>query len=734
LSRFLVIRPNDTTPTAPGPAQTPRERGPGPSRCSTLCPVPLLSATNLNHAFGNTVILEGCSLSIEPGDRIGIVGRNGTGKSTLLKMLVGRIKPDSGEVLAAKGVRVGYLSQDPDLDPADTLRGAAEAGFAELHRLHQEQHELYELMATATGDALDRVMKQQIEIEKRIEAAGGYAIDHKVEQVLHGLGFTDEQFEVKVSGLSGGQKGRVALGRLLLESPDVLLLDEPTNHLDLAGRLWLEDFLNDEFNGAVLMISHDRYLLDNVVKKIVEVEQGRLIDYPGNYEAFRETRALRRLTMHRAYEKQQDRFRKEEEYIRRFKAGQRAKQAQGRLAKLDREKETETLERPMELASFSMNLKASDRSGDNVVIARGISKSYTNAEGQTKVLFKDLDVLIKRGERWGIIGPNGAGKTTLINVLLGNVAPDTGSVRLGSNVKLGYYRQLHEHIPADLSVWRYLQGVIQKEHPGSQMSEQQARNLGGAFLFSGDEQERDLGTLSGGERSRAVLAGLLASAKNLLVLDEPTNHLDIQSAERLEQAMSLGDEDSVKQGGYDGTVLLISHDRAFIDATCDNLLVFDGEGNVRPFVGNYTDWHEKELEKAKAQAKAAEEAKRAKDQQEKARRAAEEQKKKAQEAAAAAKPKAPGGGNSAGGKPAGGNSTGGSWAAANNPLAKMKPEQLEKKIEQTQSRIKQIDDDLAKPEVWRDPAKCQKLGEERTKLVQELEPLEFEWLRRLEGA
>jgi ATP-binding cassette subfamily F protein 3 len=671
--------------------------------------MPLVAAVNLKHAFGNTIILDGCSLSIEPGDRIGMVGRNGTGKTTLFKALVGRLKPDQGEISVARGVRVGYLSQDPDLDPEETLKGSAEAGFAELHRLHVEQNELYEAMATATGDALERIMKKHADLEHRIEEAGGYAVDHKIEQVLHGLGFTDSQFNIKVKSLSGGQKGRVALARLLLEQPDVLLLDEPTNHLDLAGRLWLEDFLTSEYQGAVLMISHDRYLLDAVVNKIVEVEQGRLIDYPGNYEAFRETRALRRLTMHRAYEKQQDRFKKEEEYIRRFKAGQRARQAQGRLSKLEREKDQKTLERPMELASFNMSLKAGDRTGDIVVAARGISKSYPAHDGTTKVLFKDLDVVVKRGERWGIIGPNGAGKSTLVSVLLGLTPPDAGSVRLGSNVKLGYYRQTHEHVPHDSTVWRYLQNVIQKENPGTQMTEQAARNLAGAFLFSGDEQERDLGTLSGGERSRAVIAGLLASAKNLLVLDEPTNHLDIPSAERLEMAMSLGDEESVKRGGYDGTLLLISHDRAFIDATCDNLLILDGEGGVRTFTGNYSDWHEKEQERAKARKAEEAEAKRRAEDAEKKRKAAEEEKKRQAATAATSRDKAA------------------------NPFARLKTEQIEKKIEETQSRIAKIDSEMTSPDVWRDPAKCQKLGEERTRLVRDLEPLEFEWLKRTEA-
>ncbi len=667
--------------------------------------MPLLAAVGLRHSFGNAIILDGCSLSIEAGDRVGVVGRNGTGKTTLLKALAGRFKPDEGDVIVQRGVRVGYLPQDPELDPDETLKGAAEAGFAELHDLHHRQHELFDEMATATGEALDRVMKRQAEVERRIEALGGYAIDHKVEQVLHGLGFSDSQFEVPVRGLSGGQKGRVALARLLLEQPDVLLLDEPTNHLDLDGRLWLESFLKDDFRGAVLMISHDRYLLDNVVRRIAEVEQGRLIDYPGNYEEFRETRALRRLTQQRAYEKQQAHFRKEEEYIRRFKAGQRAKEAKGRLSKLETKKER-ALERPMELANISLNLDAGDRSGEIVLAARGVSKAYANTDGTRKILFDNLDIVMKRGERWGIIGPNGAGKTTLVACLLGLTPVDAGTVRLGSNLRVGYYKQIHEGVDPDQPVWRYLQRIVLKEHPGAGMSEQSARNLAGAFLFSGSDQERDMGSLSGGERSRAVLAGLLASAKNLLVLDEPTNHLDIPSAERLEEALSMGDEDSVKKGGYDGTLIVISHDRAFIDETCDHLIVLDGSGGTKTFLGNYSDWRDKEdARRADLDRERAEEKRRLEDAERK-RRAAEAGRKRPAPGADSAPP--------------------------GNPFAKLKTEQIEKKIENMQSRIAEIDASLSEPEVWRDPARCQKLGEERTQLVQDMEPLEFEWLRRAE--
>jgi len=670
--------------------------------------VPILTATNISHNYGDRPILQGVSLTIEPTDRIGIVGRNGAGKTTLMKILTGQLKPDLGQIVLQRGARVGYLHQDHNLDPTETLREAAEGAFEELHRIHQQLNHLYEEMATAQGDELDRLLKKQIDLETAMEAAGGYTIEHKIEEVLHGVGFVDAQFDIKVGSLSGGQKGRLALARLLLESPDVMLLDEPTNHLDIEGRLWLEDYLTQDFKGAVVMVSHDRYLLDAVVTRIIETEQCRLIDYPGNYMAFRQLRVERRTVMHRAYEAQQGKIKKEEEYIRRFKAGQRARQAAGREKRLDREKRDNLLERPMELAELRLNLPKAERSGDIVASARGASKAYTNAEGVTKVLFKDFDITIGRGERWGIIGPNGAGKSTLVRCLLGETQVDAGIVRIGSSVKVGHYKQTHEHVPVDVTVCRYLQGVILKEAPQAAMSEQAARNLAGAFLFSGEDQEKDMGMLSGGERSRAVLAGLLASAKNLLILDEPTNHLDISSAERLEDALAMPDEDN--EDGYTGTLILISHDRALIDATCDNLIVLDGKGNHEIFAGGYTEWHEKELERKKREARKESEEKEKREAAERQRKAQAEAKARQNQPAPKAKAAVP----------------------SNNALARLKTEQLEQKIEKLQTRLKQIDLELGNPDVWRDARKSSSLSEERTRVQQELEPLEFEWARRAE--
>jgi len=675
--------------------------------------MPVATAVNIKHAYADDVILDAATLAIEPGERIGLVGRNGAGKSTLLKILAGLISPDGGEVQTQKNARLGYLRQDPDLAPDETLRDAAEGAFAELHDLHQQLHQVFEEMASAEGDDLDRLLRRQESLERRIEAAGGYAIDHKIDATLHGLGFTDKQFGVRCKDLSGGQRARLALARLLLEAPDVLLLDEPTNHLDIDGRLWLEEFLAEQYDGAVVLISHDRYLLDRVVSRIAEVEQGRLIDYPGNYQAFRKIRYERRLTQARAFEKQQTKFRQQEEYIRRYKTGQRAKEARGRQSKLDREKQG-ALEKPMELETFRFQLPSAPRTGDLVASAQGVSKAYDAVDPRTgeivgeKVLFRDLDVQIGRAERWGIIGPNGAGKSTLVRTLLGEAEPDAGQVRLGANVLVGHFRQTSEGLDPDRQVYRAIQDEIRRENPDASMSEQQARDLAGAFLFSGDEQDKPVHVLSGGEKSRVRLAGLLASARNLLVLDEPTNHLDIPSAERLEEALTA----DPKQGGYDGAMILISHDRALLDAACEHLIILDGEGGAEVFHGNYTMWRDRQAARA-AQRREAEDAARAEQarQQKERRRKAEEEKAAARAAENAKKP----GGNKA------------------RLIARMSVEKLESEIERLENRIKQIDAELADPDVWRDGKKAGGLSEERAKLLGELEPLEFEWSSRAEA-
>lgn len=669
--------------------------------------MPLLSATNLKYSIGTRVLLDGISFSIEAGERIGLVGRNGTGKTTLIKILAGRLKPDSGSVSLLKGARMGYLSQDPELDPAKTLQEEAASGFAELGRLHAELDQVFHEMAepeNAAADRLERLMKRQSELQERIEALGGYATEHRVEEVLHGLGFTDSQFGVPVSGLSGGQKGRLALGKMLLESPDLMLLDEPTNHLDIAGREWLEDYLVNEYRGAVIMISHDRQMLDNVVGRIEEIDGARLIDYPGNYTAFREIRQQRLLTQHRAYENQQSQWAKEEEFIRRFRAGQRAKEAQGRLSKLERQKEQFAIERPVEIGAMKLRLPEAPRSADLVAVVRDAKKVYPAQDGSgERTLFKDLTVTINRGERWAIIGPNGAGKTTLVRAMLGELPLTEGATRIGASVVIGYYAQLPPGQDDELPVWEYLQRQIKRENPSvAGFSEQQARDLAGAFLFSGKDQDKPMGVMSGGERSRARLAALLASAKNLLVLDEPTNHLDIPSAERLEEALRRTEDGE----GFGGTLILISHDRALIDATCDHLIVLDGQGGATVFNGNYRDWHARQLAGGtqKASWSAAPEA--------------------AKPASKPPSPASPSQRRVSGDKKSAGSGSGLSW---------MSQDKLEKEIEKANARLKQADAELSKEEVYRDSERCRRALAARDEAAAECNRLEEEWLRRADG-
>ena len=627
-------------------------------------------------------MLDGATLSVEAGEKIGLVGRNGSGKSTLMKAMLGVITPDLGSVQLQRGARVGYLSQDPDLEPEETVREAAGRAFAELHALHVEVQSLYESMAEAEGDELERLLKRQARLESQIETAGGYAIDHRVDAMLHGLGFTDDQFGVQVGKLSGGQKGRLGLARLLLEEPDLLLLDEPTNHLDIAGRQWLETFLAESYRGAVILVSHDRWLLDRVVGRIVEVEAGVIREYPGNYAKYVELRRERQLTVARVYEKQRDKIRQEQQFIAKFKAGQRAKQARGRQTRLERFKNEEMVERPAELSVMRLNLPSAERSGEQVVTVESIAKRYGEL-----TLFESFDLAVRRGDRIGVIGPNGVGKTTLIRCLVGELDPDEGEVRAGSRISIGHYRQLHDHLDMSLTIWQYLQSVIVSLEGAARATEQQARDLAGAFLFSGADQEKTLDLVSGGERSRAVLAGLVAGAHNLLVLDEPSNHLDIPSAERLEGALS-------RDGGFEGTLILISHDRALLEATCDRLIVFSHGEPPRVFDGHYSEW----IRRSEAEAAAAvpEAAPVRKSRPSKPRPEAEEPV-----------------------RPAG-------------PFARLSLRDLEARIEAMEEQIGELDTQMLQPEVYTDGDRCRTIQAERTARQDDLEELESEWARRAE--
>jgi len=650
--------------------------------------MPVLTVSNLRHAFGTRVILDGATLSIEPGEKIGLVGRNGTGKTTLLSAIRGTLVADSGSVQVQKGVRVGYLGQHPNMEPGDTVRQTAERAFTRLHELHKELEQVYEAMATAEGRELDRLLNRQATLESEVANEGGYAVDHLIDGTLSGLGFTTEQFDQPAETLSGGEQGRLALARLLLERPGILLLDEPTNHLDIDGRRWLERFLAEEYEGAVLVVSHDRWLLDRVVNRIVEVERGVLRDYPGNYHAYIELRRERMLTESRRHSKQLDKIRAEEAYIRKYKEGQRAKQARGRAGRLERFKEQELVERPIELDVMKLDLPRPPKVGDVVIAAENLTRRIPD-----RTLFENFSLTLRPGDRIGIIGPNGIGKTTFIRSLLGDIESETGEVRRSPRLSVGWFRQTHEHLDLTRTVWQYLQSVIASTDGEEKASEQQSRNLAGAFLFSGEQQDKTLDLLSGGERGRAMLAGLVSSAHNLLVLDEPSNHLDIPSAERLEQSLlQYGDK-----GAHGGALLLVSHDRALLEATCTELIVFEEGREPRLFRGRYSEYLAEQEALVKAE--------RAETPGSKGRsRNGGRQKRR-----------------KAGAKPAG------------DPFAKLSTEALEDRIERLADEMRSVDEQLADPDTWRDRRKNDRLQQERERLQQELEPLEFEWSRRAEA-
>ncbi len=658
----------------------------------------LVSVANLILSFGDRRILDGVNLTLEAGQHVGMVGRNGCGKSTLLKLIAqrGGLKPDSGHVQLARGAKAGYLTQDPDLNLENTLRQEAGTALAELDELHQEIDLVSHDMAEATGDELDRLLKRYEQLEVRMHALGGYATDHLIDQILHGLGLQDDVFNVKVRDLSGGQKGRLALAKLLLRHPDVLLLDEPTNHLDIAGRQWLETFLAS-YSGAVLMVSHDRWMLDRVVTKIYEMEEGRLVEYPGNYQKYRELRAERALAMQRAFDKQQTSIKQEQAFIARYKTGQRAKQARGREKRLDRFKRDDAMDRPVEFETMKLRFKVGPRSSDNVIITNELGVNY-----ETRKLFSELSITVKRGDTIGIIGPNGAGKSTVIRCMLGEQEPTAGDTKLGSQVDVGHYKQTHDHLNLSLTVMEYLRPITANQ------LEQEARDLAGAFLFSGDSQDKPMEVLSGGERSRAVLAGLVAGGHNLLVLDEPTNHLDIPSTERLEEALRRFCEPAAGYGinkSPEGTLLIISHDRMLLDNMAKQLLVFDGEGGVKHFLGTYSEYIK--LHSADAVVKDDTEQTAPKPVQTKIVKLKTPVKAETKKSGKAKKP-----------------------PRKKSRFSHMSQSKIDAMIEKTEAKLAELDTQLADPEVYQDHKKFSELHDEREKVQAELTPLEAEWTRR----
>ena len=531
----------------------------------------ILACQNISKAFGTNEILKDASFHIEEREKAALVGINGAGKSTLFKIIVGEMTADTGEVILSKGKTLGYLAQHQDLTGDLTIYEEVLQAKQDLIRMEERLRALEEEMKHEQGERLEELMNTYTRLSHTFELENGYAYRSEVVGVLKGLGFEPEEFEKKVSTLSGGQKTRVALGRLLLTKPDVILLDEPTNHLDMESIAWLEGYLLN-YSGAVFIVSHDRYFLDRVVTKIVEIDAGKVTTFEGNYSAYSQKKAMLREAAYHAWMNQQQEIRHQEEVIAKLKSFNREKsirRAESREKMLDK---MEVLEKPSEVrADMRIRLEPRVTSGNDVLRVSNLSKSFP---GQP--LFSDLNFEIRRGERVAIIGNNGTGKTTILKILNGVVAPDGGQIELGTKVQIGYYDQEHQVLHMDKTIFQ----EISDTYP--YLTNTEIRNVLAAFLFTEDDVFQPIHTLSGGERGRISLAKLMLSNANFLILDEPTNHLDIVSKEILEQALK----------DYTGTVLYVSHDRYFINQTATRILELTNQQLVN-YIGNYDYYLEK---------------------------------------------------------------------------------------------------------------------------------------------
>jgi ATP-binding cassette subfamily F protein 3 len=523
----------------------------------------LLSCSRLSRGFDEGPLFEDIRFELQAGERVGLVGPNGAGKTTLLRLLAGLDQPDDGEVRLHAGARVSLLRQQPLFESSRTLFAEARSALDELVAAHDDMIRTAEALARATDEAEHKSLAARYDrLNELLRHHDAYNVDHHVEQVLDGLGFCAEDYDRPVETFSGGQQSRLMLVKLLLASPDVMLLDEPSNHLDIDTTRWLEDYLVKQPE-AMLIVSHDRYFLDRVVTKVFELHGKRITSYPGNFKQYWRLRQERYEQEVKAWEAQREYIAKQEEYIRRVHYGQLHKQAASRQKAIDK---IERVERPTMIETPHMHFGAVRRTGDIVLHVEDLAKSYD------RPLFQDLSFSLPRGKRLGIMGPNGSGKTTLLRILLGGEEPDQGEVRRGHLVEFGYYDQNLNTLPADKPV---LRAVWPDADPDAE--ERGMRDLLGRFGLTGDQVYQRVGDLSGGEKSRAALAKLVAQGVNVLVLDEPTNHLDLWACDALEQALLE----------FEGTAIVVSHDRYFLNRVVDLLLVLDGTGHVQVIHGNY---------------------------------------------------------------------------------------------------------------------------------------------------
>ena len=510
-------------------------------------------------------ILKDISLSFFPGAKIGVLGLNGAGKSTLLKIMAGVDKDIEGEAVPMKGLKIGYLPQEPQINPEFTVRQAVEEGMGDVINAQKRLEEVYAEYAEPDAD-FDKLAAEQAELEAIISAAGTNA-ETQMEIAADALRLPP--WDAKIENLSGGEKRRVALCRLLLSQPEMLLLDEPTNHLDIVMSEWLEKYLR-EFRGGVLIISHDRAFLDAVVEGILEMEGGTLHRYKGNYSRYVEQKELQVLSQTRAYEAQQETIRRTEEYIRRYKAGIKSKMARGRQSQLDR---MERIDAPVKEESFTLRLPHAAESAEKVIMLEHLSVGY---EGNA--LLSDIDLVLRRGEKVAIIGPNGSGKSTLLKTILQEIPPLHGEAKIGNRVKIGYFSQSYERLDSQ-------QTILDNFLTEYGMTDEQTRRLLGSMLFRGEDVYKTIGSLSGGQKARLVLLKLVLDGANCLVLDEPTNHLDIMAKEAVEAALET----------FDGTVLLVTHDRYLVNEVAGRIWAVE-KGHLTNYNGNY-DFYLEERDK-----------------------------------------------------------------------------------------------------------------------------------------
>lgn len=526
----------------------------------------ILTASDLAMHFGAQDVFAGVSLAVARGDRVALVGANGVGKTTLLRILAGLEVPSHGEVHTARGLRVGYLPQCPEFTGEARLYDEMLGVFEGLRAQQEELRRLEAAMADPAQH--EAALTRYGELQVRFEAAGGYEYEHRVRHTLLSLGFTEADFGQPLALLSGGQRTRALLARLILSEPELLLLDEPTNHLDISAIEWLEETLSS-WPGSVIVVAHDRRFLDGVANRVWELSFGRLEEYPGNYSKYVELRAERHAHRLAEYQAQQEEIARQEEFIRRNVAGQRTREAKGRLKRLER---LERLERPQEEKRLHLALQAGERAGETVIRTHNLVVGYDDEATGGRRLFSSPDLRLRRGERAALLGPNGSGKTTFLRTLLGEIPPLQGEAHLGYNVHLGYFAQAQEGLDPAHTVLDEVLGV--KNLPLGE-----ARSYLARFLFSGDDVFKPIGLLSGGERARVALARLTLQGANLLLLDEPTNHLDIPAQESLQAVLE----------SYGGTILFVTHDRWLVDALATQVWVVEGD-RLQVYPGGYREY------------------------------------------------------------------------------------------------------------------------------------------------